>query len=346
MYFEGRPIKMNKIVLFGASELGKTALVRYGTENIICFVDNNINKIGKKYCGKDIISVTKMKNNYIDSKVIICINNSQAKMSVYNQLKLLGIENVDFYYRERVISYAQDNEDIILYHVLKDINDIFYIDVGANDPLFISVTKLLYDYKNARGINIEPQLDLIKILQQERNRDVNLCVALGDKEMNAQLNISSCIGSEWGRGELSSISRKINEKDTTIDIPVKTLKSICKEYVNSDIHILKIDVEGYEKNVFLGGDFTKYRPWIIVIEGNNTVLYDKDKVEFLDVEWESLILDNNYTFVKQCGLNRYYLASEKSFLKERFLSIKELNDIYEIYPFFNMYSLWKLSKKF
>lgn len=41
----------------------------------------------------------------------------------------------------RLESYAQELEDLILYSVLRDVEHGFYIDVGANDPTDISVTK-------------------------------------------------------------------------------------------------------------------------------------------------------------------------------------------------------------
>lgn len=54
-----------------------------------------------------------------------------------------------------VISYSQNFEDIILWRALKNIENGFYIDVGANDPVVHSVTKLFYE-NGWRGINCEP----------------------------------------------------------------------------------------------------------------------------------------------------------------------------------------------
>ena len=41
----------------------------------------------------------------------------------------------------RYESYAQELEDIILYVALQDVDEGFYIDIGANDPIEIRVTK-------------------------------------------------------------------------------------------------------------------------------------------------------------------------------------------------------------
>lgn len=67
---------------------------------------------------------------------------------------------------EYLLSFAQEREDIVLYHLLKNVNaPIRYIDVGANDPISISVTKFFYD-RGASGINIEPQKEHISRLKK------------------------------------------------------------------------------------------------------------------------------------------------------------------------------------
>ena len=45
----------------------------------------------------------------------------------------------------RFESYAQFLEDLVLHCALKDVDKGFYIDVGANDPTDLSVTKFFYD---------------------------------------------------------------------------------------------------------------------------------------------------------------------------------------------------------
>ena len=53
-------------------------------------------------------------------------------------------------------SFAEYYEDFILYVILLDIKNGFYIDIGAYDPTKISVTKYFY-LRGWHGINIEPQ---------------------------------------------------------------------------------------------------------------------------------------------------------------------------------------------
>ena len=80
----------------------------------------------------------------------------------------------------RIESYAQQLEDVILYCVLHDVQHVFYIDVGASDPTVISVTKLFY-LNGGCGINIEPLKSKCLLLHEQRPRDINLCIGIGEK---------------------------------------------------------------------------------------------------------------------------------------------------------------------
>ena len=55
-----------------------------------------------------------------------------------------------------IVSYSQNFEDVMLWRALKDVENGFYIDVGANHPAIDSVTKLFYE-NGWSGINIEPE---------------------------------------------------------------------------------------------------------------------------------------------------------------------------------------------
>lgn len=79
----------------------------------------------------------------------------------------------------RFESYAQQWEDLILYVALQDVQKVFYIDIGANDPLDLSVTEAFYRM-GGNGINVEPLRSKCELLQCKRPRDINLCVGVGN----------------------------------------------------------------------------------------------------------------------------------------------------------------------
>lgn len=119
-------------------------------------------------------------------------------------------------------SYAQDCEDIILYGVLKDIDKGFYIDVGANDPEFMSVTKAFYD-RGWNGINIEPLHALCAKLVQERPRDINLCIGCGKER--GKMDLYEC-------GLMSTFS---TEEVTRQKLP-ESIKKTRSIWTLSEVH--------------------------------------------------------------------------------------------------------------
>jgi hypothetical protein len=80
-----------------------------------------------------------------------------------------------------MVSYAQDAEDVMLQRAFPPGYRGIYIDAGASDPFQFSVTKHFYDC-GWRGINIEPVPSVWERLQNQRPRDVNLNLALSDRE--------------------------------------------------------------------------------------------------------------------------------------------------------------------
>ena len=80
-----------------------------------------------------------------------------------------------------MVSYAQNHEDVLLDRAFPRGKPGFYIDVGANEPVRNSVTKHFYEL-GWHGINVEPGAHPFALLAAERQRDVNLNVAVSDTE--------------------------------------------------------------------------------------------------------------------------------------------------------------------
>jgi len=91
------------------------------------------------------------------------------------------------------------------------------------------------------------------------------------------------------------------------------LRKILENENPSEIHFMKIDVEGYEQQVLESADFQKYRPWIVV-------------VEFADLQGKYGDPNNAFPILKKSrynmsffdGLNSYFVSEEKSELGESF----------------------------
>jgi hypothetical protein len=76
-----------------------------------------------------------------------------------------------------MISYAQNQEDVIIARVFPDRHHGTYVDVGAHFPVIDSVTEHFYRL-GWRGLNIDPLPAAYAELCQVRVHDINLNIAI------------------------------------------------------------------------------------------------------------------------------------------------------------------------
>lgn len=213
------------------------------------------------------------------------------------------------------ISYAQNNEDVLLWRALGHIapQDGFYIDVGASDPVEHSVTRAFYD-AGWRGINIEPLPLHAAAFAEQRPRDINLAVAAGSTDGNLTLyDVPAVRGWASPDPAVAALHRAEGHAVSALTVPVRTLAAICADHVTGPVHFLKIDVEGFEGEVLRGMDFARWRPWVLVIEAT----LPNSRVSS-HAAWEALVTSRDYRFAWFDGLNRYYVASEHAGLLRHF----------------------------
>ncbi|NHO34021.1 FkbM family methyltransferase [Acetobacter fallax] len=209
----------------------------------------------------------------------------------------------------KMISYAQNFEDILLWRCLKEISNGFYVDVGAHHPEIDSITKWFYD-QGWTGINIEPVPFLFHEIKKHRPRDTNLNIAAGAAEGQTDLYV---FPDSPGLSTISKeIARKTDRKEEIIRTDIRPLRDILAAFKGRDIHFLKIDVEGAERDVLSGMDFTRFRPWILVIEA-----IPADGNGGRGLQWDDLVLASGYQEVWFDGLNRYFVSDEHQDLSAR-----------------------------
>jgi FkbM family methyltransferase len=209
------------------------------------------------------------------------------------------------------ISYAQNFEDVILWRALKQIEQGFYVDAGAQDPDVESVTRAFYE-RGWSGINIEPVDEYYNRLVDVRSRDVNLKIAAGREPELRTLYCFPGSGLSTLDAEISARHQAEGLTAKEIVVPVFTLNKVIEDSGAPTIHFLKIDVEGAESEVLGGLDLKRFRPWIIVVEAN-----EPNFTKAAQGEWESNITKRGYGFAYFDGLNRFYVADEVSELKSR-----------------------------
>lgn len=235
-------------------------------------------------------------------------------------------------HRDRVlpfVSYAQNFEDVMLWRALAHVETGFYIDVGALSPDHDTVTKAFYE-RGWHGINIEPNRQYLEILKDRRPKDINLGVAISDTPGTIKLHVLENPGLSTTDEEVAKAHVDSGMTSEVFDVEATTIHEVWKRYVKPDqqVHFLKIDVEGHEREVLRGGDWNVCRPWVLVVEAT----YPNTR-EVMHDEWEKILLDTDYVQAYWDGLNKYYVAREHEELLPSFSAPPNVFDDFEIARF-------------
>jgi FkbM family methyltransferase len=163
-------------------------------------------------------------------------------------------------------TFAQDQEDLVLDILLGNKVKGFYVDIGANDPNVISVTKKFYN-RGWRGINVEPSLRMHKKLIEYRPEDLNLNYAVGNGQEVDFFEPKQ----EWATVG-STCNPNLPSKDNwdMADTTVQKIKTVPLSEIFLQappvVDFMKIDVEAYEWEVLKSHDW-KNKPLVLCIEG-------------------------------------------------------------------------------
>jgi FkbM family methyltransferase len=168
--------------------------------------------------------------------------------------------------------YSHFGEDALLDFIFRDQLKGVYVDVGAYHPVLFSNTKRLYD-RGWRGINIDPNIESIKLFQNMRPDDINLNYAISDESGLAEYYKFLEID-ENGGGSSNSLSKEVREKyesdgySTQVSqVEVRPLNTIFKKYIRKKkIDLLNVDVEAFDLQVLKSNDWETYRPRVVAVE--------------------------------------------------------------------------------
>jgi FkbM family methyltransferase len=204
--------------------------------------------------------------------------------------------------RKLTVSYAQNFEDILLWRLFRHQKSGFYVDVGAAHPTKDSVTRLFY-LNGWSGINVEPNPGYFSLLKRERPKDINLCCAVADYEGEAEFQFVSNDPNLSSLGKIpDDLISKHQLKIKPIKIRVSTLHQILMDHQVSKIDFLKIDAEGFEKQVLAGAQLQKHPPRVLLIES----VAPKEQRVVRD-EWLFLLAESRYRRAYFDGINDYFV---------------------------------------
>jgi FkbM family methyltransferase len=212
----------------------------------------------------------------------------------------------------RPLSYTQNMEDYHLHVALGEVRHGQYIDIGGGHPIAGSVSFWFYQ-RGWSGIVVEPQADLAALHRRLRPRDTLVEAVIGRSsgeidffKIDRLHGLSTTIR---GNAEAAGLHGAGFE---TLKLPSISLADLCRTHTIDSVDFLKIDVEGAERDVLEGADWSKCRPRIVVLEAvaplTNAPAWS---------DWEPILLNQDYRFVLFDTLNRFYVAAECADVLER-----------------------------
>lgn len=220
---------------------------------------------------------------------------------------------------DEVISTAPHQEDVLLWRAFRGKRTGFYIDIGAGDPNYGSVTQWFYRM-GWRGVNLEPHGVMFAILQQWRPEDVNLSFGISDQtglHWFYQI-VADAAGHGWSLSSFdpASAARARGEGYVVQEIPTETitLQDVADRYCRgTEIDVLRVSVEGHESEVIRSAQWSRFRPKIVCVRAIDSLSNGS-----IASPWDHILINANYDCALFDGINYYYVRRESPDILSQF----------------------------
>lgn len=186
------------------------------------------------------------------------------------------------------------------YNIFRNKKNGFYIDVGANNPKFLSNSYFFDKCLGWQGICVEANPRLAKILMEERScKVVSLCASDSAKRISFRdSGYQGVLGSEVGIDDPLTNIRDGN----VIEVECQPLSRILHENHVQQADVLFLDIEGGEINALKSIDFETVKLDYVVVE-NNLNTYDT----------QDILFDAGYKHIYRLGPDEIYERGNQVF---------------------------------
>lgn len=191
-----------------------------------------------------------------------------------------------------VPSGSQDGEDAIIAELL-GVRTGTYVDIGAGEAVSCSNTWVLYQ-RGMRGLLVEPRKSAVYELCSLRPGDFVYPACASNVTGWDQLRLHGSVSSLEADWSIEEQAKTFCRVETTREILARFPE------IRDNCVLFSLDVEGHERQVLDGIDWTLFQPYIIVVE---FLVYG---TPIIDDGWESLLLQQGYERKASTALNHIY----------------------------------------
>lgn len=262
-------LRERQVVIYGATEIAKRLLLMLIQRGITPVMIIDDERVGEDFFGYKISGMDAFISNGDKAAVIAADNNMDV---IYDALCDRGADLVLTWdivlslsnYKQ---SYSQCGEDMLVYYFFYQIlgkDRINYLDLGANDPVWLSNTFFFYE-NGARGTLVEPNTNLTNKAEILRPGDevINAGVGVTDGTLDYYMldanTLNTCSKEEAENYE--SLGHKIID---VRQIPIIGVNKLLSRIGRLDF--MSLDVEGIDFDILKAIDYEKYAPGCICIE--------------------------------------------------------------------------------
>ncbi len=207
---------------------------------------------------------------------------------------------------QSISSHSQMGEDLVVEFLLKlpDWSQMFYVDIGANDPVKYSNTFKFYKL-GAKGVCVDPNPAFTRMYKRTRPRDifVNAGIGFGKLKEADFYEMNWHVFSTFDKEQAEVIQAKYqgrNDIKSVKKLPLISLGDLEGKIGNNKVDFLSLDVEGLDLEILRQWNFNKVSPQLICVE-----IYDP-KTNEKNMAIHDLLISKGYQLVASNPINGIY----------------------------------------
>ena len=208
------------------------------------------------------------------------------------------------------LHFSSDGEDYILQKIFSKLKNGYYIDIGSHHPILHSNTFLFY-LNGWRGVCVDPLPNLIKKYKIFRGEDIFIPAGFAEKNLKNKLTFyhyaKTPDNSTFDKERVIELKNKFSRvpsEEIQVDLVNinDVMTSFSKINPSSEIHLLNLDVEGFEEKILESFFLNKIFPWVVCVEDLG-FLADELNKSMID----SLMKKNGYKLGMKTFLSSVYI---------------------------------------
>jgi FkbM family methyltransferase len=217
--------------------------------------------------------------------------------------------------KSKVTSYSQFGEDTIIRQLFDEIpiKYLTYLDIGANNPKFISNTYSFYE-SGFTGVLVEPNPYLVGKLRYVRPKDtvVNAGIGIDENVTEADFfmfaeeadGLSTFSLDEAKHWENVGLDGKKHKIERIWKMPLIGINQLIDEYFTECPDFISIDVEGWDLQILKTFDFDKYCTSVFCVE---TLAYNEDGSTYRIAEIYDFFESKGYFSIAETYANNIFV---------------------------------------